>query len=240
MGEKTAIQWTKSTWNPVTGCTKVSEGCRNCYAERESRHLQRMGVKRYAAGFTPTIHPEALADPAKWKQPRLIFTVSMGDLFESHVPDSFILEVFKTIEEVAPWHVYQLLSKRPLRVLNFQRRYFPDGFPKNTWIGTSIEDNRVVRRADFLRQVKVKSGIRFLSCEPLIGPVDRLDLAGIGWVIGGFESGPSFRPGNPDWARWLRDECIRLGIPFFWKQNGGRRPKSGGRSLDGREWSETP
>ena len=240
MAEKTSIEWTDSTWNPVTGCQRASDGCNSCYAERLSLRLQRMGVKKYAGGFVPTVHPGALSEPRKWKEPRMVFTVSMGDLFHKDIPDLFILDVFKTIEEIAPWHTYQLLSKRPLRMLNFQERYFPDGFPKNVWAGTSVEDNRVVKRADFLRRVRVKSGVRFLSVEPMIGAVNLLDLSGMGWVIAGGESGSDHRPIQADWVRWLRDECGRRGVPFFFKQWGGKRPKSRGRLLDGREWSELP
>lgn len=240
MGRRTGIEWTGSTWNVTTGCSAVSLGCKNCYAEHLSVRLQRMGLKRYARGFTPTVHPEALLEPKKWKDPRMIFTVSMGDLFHRDIPDAFLVDVFNTMQEVAPWHTYQVLTKRPLRLLNFQRDHFPAGFPQNVWVGTSVENNLVVKRADFLRQVSAKSGVRFLSCEPLLGSVDRLDLSGVSWLIAGGESGPNHRTMQADWARWIRDECVRLEIPFFFKQWGGARAKSGGRTLDGRTWSEMP
>ena len=198
-----------------------------------------MGVKKYANGFALTLHPEALNEPLGWKEPRRVFVCSMSDLFHSRVPDFYISQVFEVMAK-APHHTYQLLTKRPLRMLNFQEKYFPAGFPDYVWAGTSIEDNCVVKRAGFLRRVKVLSGVRFLSCEPLIGPLDRIDLDGIGWVIAGGESGPNFRPVEENWIRWLRDECIRRGIPFFLKQIGGLRPKSKGRMLDGREWDGMP
>ncbi len=239
MGGTTAIQWTTSTWNPITGCTHVSEGCRSCYSERLSARLQKMGVRKYANGFALTLHPEALNEPLGWRDPRRVFVCSMSDLFHSRVPDFYISQVFEVMSK-APRHTYQLLTKRPLRMLNFQEKYFPEGFPGYVWAGTSIEDNRVVKRADFLRRVRVNSGVRFLSVEPMIGAVDLLDLRGIGWVIAGGESGPDHRPIQADWVRWLREECVRRGVPFFFKQWGGKRPKSRGRLLDGREWSEFP
>lgn len=239
MGGKTAIQWTSSTWNPITGCTRVSEGCRSCYSERLSARLQRMGVRKYVNGFALTLHPESLNEPLRWKDPRRVFVCSMSDLFHSRVPDFYISQVFEAMSK-APRHTYQLLTKRPLRMANFQEKYFPEGFPDHIWAGTSVEDNRVVKRVDFLRRVKVKSGVRFLSCEPLVGPIDRIDLNGVGWVIAGGESGPNFRPVEEDWLRWLRDECVIRGVPFFLKQLGGLRPKSKGRLLDGREWNGMP
>ncbi len=251
MGDRTGIEWTDATWNPVTGCTRVSPGCDHCYAaalaEKRLRHLylRRLPVVETAANradpFAVRLWPERLEQPISWSDPRMIFVNSMSDLFHHDVPDDFVLEVFHVML-TADWHVYQVLTKRPSRAARFWRRHRAEfgrhAIPPHVWIGTSIENQDVGYRADHLRLVDAE--VRFLSCEPLLGSLDRLDLSGIHWVIGGGESGPDARPVDPSWALALRDRCVQSGVPFFWKQWGGRTPRAGGRLLDGEEWSEYP
>lgn len=234
MSLESAIEWTDATWNPVTGCTKVSPGCKYCYAERLAKRLQLMGKERYVNGFKLTLHEEAIALPKRWLKPRRIFVNSMSDLFHPDVPDDFIGRVFDTMVE-ADQHIYQVLTKRPERVAALGSKL---PWPSNIWIGTSIESAKYVSRADLLRQVPGK--VRFLSCEPLLGPLDNLSLVDIHWLIAGGESGPINRPPNPAWIRQLRDMCLEQGVPFFFKQWGGRTPKSGGRRLDGQIWDQYP
>lgn len=234
MSLESAIEWTDATWNPVTGCTKVSPGCKYCYAERLAKRLQLMGKERYANGFALTLHEEAISLPKRWLKPRRIFVNSMSDLFHPDVPDEFIRRVFDTMVE-ADQHIYQVLTKRPERVAGISSKL---PWPSNVWIGTSIESAKYVSRADLLRKVPGK--VRFLSCEPLLGPLDNLSLVDIHWLIAGGESGPINRPPNPDWIRQLRDMCLEQGVPFFFKQWGGRTPKSGGRCLDGQIWDQYP
>jgi len=244
MGDRTGIEWTDSTWNPMTGCTKLSAGCDHCYAEtvaqRKTRavYLRRLPVKDTTDGrenpFAPRFWPERLRQPLSWKTPRLIFVNSMSDVFHAHFSLSMIQQVFAVIAE-AHWHQFQLLTKRPERAARFADRL---PWPDNLWFGTSIEDTRVARRADALRDVP--AAIRFISAEPLLGPLDDLNLDGIHWVIGGGESGHGFRAPREEWATGLRDRCLAEGVPFFWKQWGGRTPKANGRMLEGRVWEEYP
>lgn len=250
MGNRTGIEWTNVTWNPVTGCTQVSAGCDNCYALTLAHRLLRDHYTRQAPSrdsaearrdpFAVRLWPARLADPLSWRGSQRVFVNSMGDLFHADVPEPFVRAVFEVMVQ-ADQHTYQVLTKRPSRMARFVRKHralFPSGVvPPHIWLGTSIEDARVAYRADHLRQVD--AAVRFLSCEPLIGPV-RVDLGGIHWVIAGGESGLHHRPLDLNWVRILRDDCSVAGVPFFFKQVGGRTPKSGGRDLDGRTWDEYP
>ncbi|MGQ9674384.1 MAG: DUF5131 family protein [Chloroflexota bacterium] len=235
MAAYTGIEWTQATWNPVTGCTKIAAGCVNCYAERMANRLKAMGNPRYTNGFRPTMHPDLLALPLRWRQPRTIFVNSMSDLFHEAVPLEFIKDVFRTIE-TADWHTFQILTKRASRLsaLAGDLRW-----PANLWMGVTIERQDYAWRADHLR--RVPCAVRFLSCEPLLGPLD-LDLEGIDWVIVGGESGPGARPMELDWSRRLRDQCLRAEVPIFLKQLGGAVDKRGRDKavLDGRRWTEKP
>ncbi|MDW7709787.1 MAG: phage Gp37/Gp68 family protein [Deferrisomatales bacterium] len=234
MGLQSTIEWTDATWNPVTGCTKVSPGCRNCYAERMAVRLRAMGQPNYRKGFEVAIHPHTLRLPLTWRRPRQVFVNSMGDLFHDEVPEAFIRRVFETME-AATWHRFQVLTKRAGRL----RRTAPRlPWPENVWMGVTVECTDVRERIDDLRTVP--AAVRFLSAEPLLGPLTGLDLAGIHWVIAGGESGPGARPIDPAWARDLRDQCLAAGVPFFFKQWGGRNKKAAGRVLDGRTWGEMP
>jgi protein gp37 len=251
MGERTGIEWTDATWNPITGCTRVSTGCDHCYAatlaEKRLRHvyLPRVPVVdtdgNRADPFAVRLWPERLDRPIRWTESRMIFVNSMSDLFHTDVPDEFVLALFDVML-TADQHIYQVLTKRPSRAARFWRKYAPefglDHIPEHIWIGTSIENADVAYRAHHLR--KVAAEVRFLSCEPLLGPLDALDLDGIHWVIGGGESGPGARAVDPSWALGLRNLCQRERVPFFWKQWGGRTPKVGGRVLGDREWNEYP
>jgi protein gp37 len=244
MGERTGIEWTDATWNPVTGCTKVSTGCDHCYAatlaEKRLRevYLRRLPVvdspETRPDPFAVRLWPERLDQPIRWTEPRMIFVNSMSDLFHVDVPDEFVLAIFDVML-TADQHIYQVLTKRPARAARFWNRrkgeFGLDRIPEHIWIGTSIENRDVAYRSRHLRAVDAE--VRFLSCEPLLGPLDALELAGVHWVIGGGESGPGARPVDASWAIGLRDLCVRSGVPFFWKQWGGRTPKSGGRLLEG-------
>ncbi|MEZ5339391.1 MAG: phage Gp37/Gp68 family protein [bacterium] len=231
---QSSIEWTEVTWNPVTGCTKASPGCRNCYAVTMSRRLRAMGVEKYRNGFHLTAHPEELDRPFEWIKPRVIFVNSMSDLFHERLPLDFIELVFKTMNE-ADWHTYQVLTKRPELVARY------DPFLKwndNIWMGTSVEDDNVKWRIRMLQ--KCSAATKFLSCEPLIGPLRRMPLAGIDWVIVGGESGPRARPMKEEWVLDIRDQCRKAGVPFFFKQWGGVNKKATGRILDGRTYDEMP
>lgn len=221
------IEWTESTWNPVTGCTKISAGCKNCYAERMAHRLQSMGLNKYRNGFQVTMHPETLDTPLKWRKPRLVFVNSMSDLFHEEVSRSFIRAVFKTMNQ-CPHHTFQVLTKRPGRVLKMDGRL---PWSPNIWLGTSIESARVQVRVDELRETKAH--IKFLSLEPLLGPLQEISLRGIDWVIVGGESGPGARPMEVEWVRDIRDNCTANAVPFFFKQWGGTLKKRTGRILDG-------
>lgn len=239
MADATAIEWTDSTWNPVTGCTKITAGCDNCYAERFSERWRGIPGHPFENGFDLTLRPERLNQPLAWQRPRMIFVNSMSDLFHKEVPSQFIDRVFDTME-AADWHVFQVLTKRSSLMRDYLRKRYAERAqpPPHIWLGVSIEDSSATARLRHLRETP--AGVRFLSVEPLIGPVGTIDLNGIHWVIAGGESGPGARPVEIDWIREIRDQCHRAGVAFFFKQWGGIRPKSGGRSLDGREWSELP
>lgn len=234
MGDKSAIEWTDATWNPVTGCTKISPGCKNCYAERLSRRLHAMGNPRYKNGFKLTLHPDQLTLPLRWKQPRTIFVNSMSDLFHEHVPEEYILKVFETMS-LASWHVFQVLTKRAKRLAEIAPRL---KWPSNVWQGVSVENSDYAWRVDYLRQVQ--SEVRFLSIEPLLGPIPKLSLEGIHWVIVGGESGPGHRPVKKEWITEIRNQCQAARVDFFFKQWGGHTPKAGGRRLEGRTWNQMP
>jgi len=234
MGDHSAIEWTDSTWNPVTGCTKISPGCKHCYAERLAGRLQAMGNPRYRSGFAVTLHPDQLTLPLRWRRPRRIFVNSMSDLFHESVPSDYIHQVFEAMAQ-ARWHVFQVLTKRAERLEALAPRL---PWPSNVWQGVSVENADYTWRIDHLRAVP--ASVRFLSVEPLLGPIPSLPLEGIDWVIVGGESGPGHRRVDPDWVGEVRDQCVAASVPFFFKQWGGRTPKSGGRLLDGRTWDEMP
>jgi protein gp37 len=233
---RSAIEWTEATWNPVTGCSKVSPGCAHCYAETLSKrfHWTTKPWTPAHARENVTLHPERLDQPLRWRKPKVIFVNSMSDLFHEEVPVSFIGEVFDVMAE-AEQHVFQILTKRHIRLAEIAREL---SWPGNVWMGVSIENRRWLERADCLR--RVPAAVRFISAEPLLGPLDGLDLAGINWLIAGGESGPRFRATREEWVTELRDRCREAGVAFFFKQWGGRTPKAGGRLLDGEEWSDMP
>jgi protein gp37 len=235
MGEKSAIEWTNSTWNVITGCDKVSPGCKNCYAERVATRLQKMGVKKYANGFDLKIHLDVMDYPFKIKQPKMIFVNSMSDLFHEKLNFDFIKKIFDVMEK-ANWHQYQILTKRSERLKEFGKDF--GKFPNNVWIGVSLENSLYKKRIDDLKTVNTK--IHFLSLEPLLGPLGKLDLHDIEWVIVGGESGPNYRECKLEWVREIRDQCIDYNTPFFFKQWGGLTPKSNGRKLDNEIWNEFP
>lgn len=238
MADGSAIEWTDATWNPVTGCTKISRGCDHCYAERFSERFRGVPGHPFESGFDLTLRPERLTQPLGWKRPRMIFVNSMSDLFHKDVPTPFIDQVFDTMER-AHWHVFQVLTKRSSLMSRYLKARYGNGVtPSNVWCGVSIEDSQARGRIAHLRAAP--ASVRFLSLEPLLGPVGRLDLSGMEWVIVGGESGPGARPMYADWVREIRDQCLARGIAFFFKQWGGIRPKSGGRFLDNREWNEYP
>ena len=234
MAVSSRIEWTQATWNPVTGCTKVSDGCRHCYAERMARRLQAMGSRKYARGFEVTTHHDALGLPLTWHRPHEVFVNSMGDLFHDDVPAEFILEVFETMRR-ATQHRFQLLTKRAERLAALDRQLPWAG---NIWMGVTVESAAYRHRIDCLRHTGAQ--IKFLSLEPLLGPLPGLDLVGIDWVIVGGESGPGARPMLPSWAAAVRDDCLSSHVPFFFKQWGGISKKRAGRLLEGRLWTERP
>ncbi len=234
MAQASAIEWTNATWNPVTGCAKISPGCKHCYAERMAGRLQAMGVPQYRNGFRLTLQPDALDVPKCWKKPRLVFVNSMSDLFHPDVPLEFIQRVFAVMEE-ASQHQYQVLTKRPEIALACADRL---PWPENVWLGTSIESALYTHRIGSL--VRIPAKVRFLSVEPLLGPIPRLPLRGIHWVIVGGESGPGARPMHESWVLQIKDRCAERGVAFFFKQWGGVNKKRAGRSLEGRTWDEWP
>lgn len=234
MPKQSSIEWTHWTWNPVTGCTKVSQGCKHCYAERMAKRLKAMGSPRYEDGFRVTLHHDLVDLPRRWRSPKLVFVNSMSDLFHDDVPLEFIRAVFKTMRE-CPQHTFQVLTKRSKRLTEICDEL---DWPNNVWMGVSVEDSRVMERIDHLRQVP--AAIRFLSCEPLIGPLDCLDLSGIHWVIVGGESGYGSRPMKADWVRSIRENCKASGVAFFFKQWGGVQKHRTGRKLDERTWDDYP
>ena len=234
MANTSNIEWTEMTWNPVTGCVKISQGCKHCYAERMAKRLHAMGSSRYVDGFRPALHHDLIDQPKKWKKPRVIFVNSMSDLFQEAVPDKFIRDVFATMV-ACPQHTFQILTKRSDRVRELGESL---PWPSNVWMGVSVEDARVISRVNDLRHVPAQ--VRFLSCEPLIGPLTGLRLEGIHWVIVGGESGPGARPMKESWVNAIHAECVRSSVPFFFKQWGGVRKEFAGRELHGRIYDEMP
>lgn len=230
----TRIEWTESTWNPVTGCTKLSAGCANCYAERMAKRLQAMGQANYRNGFEVTLHEHALELPLRWRKPQMIFVNSMSDLLHEDVPVEFILRVFEVMRQ-ARWHRFQLLTKRSERLAKLAP-ILP--WAPNIWMGVTVENQDSVHRIDDLRDCG--AAVKFLSCEPLLGPLPDLNLHGIDWVIAGGESGVGARPISSEWVTDIRDQCTASRTSFFFKQWGGVNKKKAGRELDGRTWSEVP
>ena len=234
MADGSNIEWTEATWNPLTGCTKVSQGCKNCYAERFAKRLQIMGMERYRNGFQLTIHDDLVNLPLRWRQPRLIFVNSMSDLFHEKVPVAFIRQVFETMER-CPHHTFQVLTKRSKRLAKIAGSL---PWPQNVWMGVTVENDDVTHRINDLQ--KVSASIRFLSCEPLLGPLDNLPLDGIHWVIVGGESGQNARPLKKDWVDSILQQCREAKVPFFFKQWGGVRKHVNGRKLHGKTYDEMP
>lgn len=234
MAQNSKIEWTESTWNPVTGCTKISIGCKNCYAERMALRLKAAGQANYRNGFRVTIHPHVLEIPLRWKQPRIIFVNSMSDLFHKGVPIDFILKIFDVMHRT-PRHQYQILTKRPQRLLQLDSEL---PWLENMCMGVTVENSDYTFRIDHLRQTS--AAIKFVSFEPLLGPVPNINLNGIDWAIVGGESGPGARPMLREWAVDIRDQCLAAGVPFFFKQWGGVNKKKNGRILDGKTWNQMP
>lgn len=234
MGQFSKIEWTDATWNPVTGCTKISPGCKHCYAERIAMRLEAMGQERYRHGFKLTLQPDVLEEPLRWNKPKIVFVNSMSDLFHEDVPIEYISKIFDTARR-ASWHIFQVLTKRSDRL----REVAPDlSWPDNLWMGVSVENKDYTYRVKDLQAVP--AAVRFLSVEPLLGPIPVLPLSDIHWVIVGGESGPGARPMEIEWVRSIRDRCIKYGVPFFFKQWGGVHKSRQGRTLDGRTWDEMP
>ena len=231
---KSKIEWTDSTWNPVTGCTKTSPGCKHCYAERMAKRLQAMGQRNYADGFKLTLQPQALELPLKWKKPQVIFVNSMSDLFHKNVPRQFIHDVFDVMNR-AHWHIYQVLTKRSERLLTLSNEL---PWAKHIWMGVSVENKKYQYRIDHLRHTNAH--VKFLSLEPLLGPLTNMSLHNIDWAIVGGESGPGARAIETSWVTDIRDQCKANQVPFFFKQWGGVNKKKAGRELQGRTWDEMP
>jgi protein gp37 len=243
MADRSAIEWTEATWNPTTGCDRISAGCDHCYALTLAKRLKAMGHAKYqndgdprtsGPGFDLTTHPNALDLPRRWRAPRIVFVNSMSDLFHARVSREFVRDIFQVMADT-PRHTYQVLTKRSRRLRLMANEL---SWPENVWMGVSVEDENELQRIDDLRSTP--AAIKFLSCEPLLGPLGDIDLTGIDWVIVGGESGSGHRHMDPSWAREIRDQCVDQGIPFFFKQWGGVTPKAGGRVLDGRIWNERP
>lgn len=234
MATNSPIEWTDATWNPVTGCDKISPGCKHCYAERLARRLQAMGNKNYRDGFAVTLQPHMLGHPLAWKAPKRIFVNSMSDLFHDDVPLAYIQRVFNVMNQ-ADWHQYQILTKRAERLAELSEHL--DWAP-HIWMGVSVENEKYLDRIDHL--VRTKANVKFLSIEPLLGPPGKLRLRGIDWVIVGGESGPGARPMNPEWVTAIRDQCRKARVAFFFKQWGGVQKTKTGRTLEGRTWDEMP
>lgn len=234
MSQNSAIEWTETTWNPLTGCTKISPGCKHCYAERMAHRLQAMGQRNYKNGFRLTLQRGMLTQPLHWRKPRLIFVNSMSDLFHEEVPESYIQEVFATMR-AASWHVFQILTKRSVRLQQLSPQI---DWPANVWMGVSVERSDYAFRIDHLRETG--AAVRFLSLEPLLGPLIDMNLTGIDWVIVGGESGPGARPMKAEWVTDIRDQCVSGSVPFFFKQWGGHFKRRNGRTLEGRTWDEMP
>jgi protein gp37 len=234
MASKSKIEWTESTWNPLTGCNKVSPGCKYCYAERLAKRLKAMRQPNYRNGFDLTLHKHVLEQPLLWKKPQMIFVNSMSDMFHEDVPLEFIQKAFDVMNR-AYWHTFQLLTKRSERLLQLHSCLH---WPHNLWMGVSVERKDYMFRIDHLRQIDAK--IKFLSLEPLLGPLPKLNLTEIDWVIVGGESGPGARPIEIEWVLDIKDQCLKANVPFFFKQWGGKNKKKNGRLLQGRTWDELP
>jgi protein gp37 len=234
MAQLSKIEWTDSTWNPVTGCTKVSQGCRHCYAERMAKRLKAMGVERYRNSFKPTLHYDLIDEPLRWHKPRVVFVNSMSDLFHEDIPLDFIVQVFGTMAR-SPQHIFQVLTKRGKRLLELSPSL---NWPENVWMGVSVESTEVLARVNYLSQVPAH--VRFLSCEPLLSALPHLPLHNIDWVIVGGESGPHARPMSPEWVDDIRRQCRASKTAFFFKQWGGARKDLTGRLLHGRTYDEMP
>jgi protein gp37 len=228
------IEWTDSTWNPVTGCTKISPGCQNCYAERMAHRLKAMGQPNYRNDFELTLHEHMLSLPLKWAKPQMVFVCSMSDLFHKNVPTGFILKAFDVMSS-APQHRFQVLTKRSRRLVDLNRSL---QWPENVWVGVSVENSDYIERIDHLRQTD--AAVKFISFEPLIGPVNGINLKGIDWAIVGGESGPGARPMDESWVIDIRDNCSKQGVPFFFKQWGGVNKKKTGRLLEGEIYEQMP
>ena len=238
MGDNSAIEWTDASWNPVTGCTKVGPGCDNCYAETLSERFRGVPGHPYEMGFDLTLRPERLSQPGRWQRPRMVFVNSMSDLFHKDIPTDFVDRVFDEMEG-ADHHVFQVLTKRSSRLASYVNgRYAGSSAPRHIWLGVSVEDRPRASRIAHLQDANAE--VRFLSIEPLLGPLGCLDLTGIAWVIVGGESGAKARPMDASWAREMRDQCASQGVPFFFKQWGGKTSKAGGRTLDGKLYSAFP
>ena len=238
MAENSAIEWTDTTWNPVTGCTKISAGCDNCYAARFSERFRGVPGHPFQTGFDLTLRPERLSQPLGWKRPRMVFVNSMSDLFHKEIPPAHIAAVFDTMER-ADWHTYQVLTKRSSLLQKFvNARYRTRPAPRHIWRGVSVEDKKATSRIAHLQAAN--AGVRFLSIEPLLAPVGKLELTDIDWVIVGGESGPGARPMDAPWVIDIRNQCLKARVAFFFKQWGGFSPKAGGRLLEGKEWNQFP
>jgi len=238
MSTTTEIEWTDATWNPVTGCTKITRGCDFCYAERFSERFRGVEGHPFERGFDLTLRTERLKQPLQWRRPRRIFVNSMSDLFHKEVPKTFIDSVFDSME-AAHWHTFQVLTKRSSLMVRYLRGRYGSGLaPPHIWLGVSVEDAQNAVRLRHLHSAR--ASVKFVSFEPLLGRVGKVDLSGIDWAIVGGESGPQARPMDEDWAIEIRDQCRAAKVAFFFKQWGGIRPKSGGRKLDGREWNQFP
>lgn len=239
MGEKTGIEWTESTWNPATGCTLVSPGCKNCFAKRVANRMKGMGSHKYRNGFDYTQHPDAIDQPTRWRKPRMVFVNSMSDLFHEQATEEFLRQVFWVMERTP--HTYQILTKRPERMVEFIKAWtnnFAKPVPDNIWLGVSVELQAYVNRISILRMIPCR--VRFVSFEPLLGPIEGVDLAMMHWAIIGGESGPDYRPMEYEWANGLIQQCEAQGVPAFFKQWGGRVASAGGRTINGRTYDGYP
>ena len=234
MAAKSRIEWTGSTWNPVTGCDRVSAGCKNCYADRMAKRLQAMGVEKYRNGFDVTLHPDVLEEPLKWKKPRMIFVNSMSDLFHKEIPFEYIAQIFSVMNR-AEHHIFQILTKRPKRLVQLSKKL---NWTENIWMGVTVENDKFVSRIDDLRKTDAK--IKWLSLEPLLGPIENLQLNDIEWVVVGGESGPGARPIKEEWILDIKKQCNDQKSAFFFKQWGGVNKKKTGRLLKGRTYNELP
>lgn len=234
MANISSIEWTQATWNPVTGCTPISSGCQNCYAKRLAERLKSMGNANYANGFNLTLHEHMLCRPLEWKRPKRIFVNSMSDLFHEDIPFDFIEAIFDTMKK-AYWHTFQILTKRSQNLLKLSSLL---NWPANVWVGVTVESQEYIQRIDDLRCIPAR--IRFLSLEPLLSPLDHLNLKNIDWVIVGGESGPHSRPIKYEWVSAIHKQCSNENVPFFFKQWGGANKKKNGRKLNGKQYSEMP